>query len=101
MALRIVERDVRNLAAHQIVAVTKEWIKRKTGYEPEEIMKIIKNAVEYAGICVKKEDWKSYDAMNDYIEACVTVHSQASSIKPEDKVTLSNIVDFVEIQRNV
>lgn len=71
MALRMVERDVRNLAAHQIVAVTKEWIKRKTGYEPEEIMKMIKHAVEYAGICVKKEDWKSYDAMNNYIESCI------------------------------
>lgn len=69
IALRTIERDVRNLAAHQIVAVTKEWIKRKTGYEPEEIMKMIKNAVEYAGICVRKEDWKSYDTMNDYIES--------------------------------
>lgn len=67
-ALRTVERDVRNLAAHQIVAVTKEWITRKTGYEPEEIMKMIKNAVGYAGVCVKKEDWESYDKMNHYIK---------------------------------
>lgn len=70
-ALRTVERDVRNLAAHQIVVVTKEWIKRKTGYEPEEIMKLIKNAVGYAGISVKKEDWESYDKMNCYIENCM------------------------------
>ena len=70
-ALRVVERDVRNLAAHQIVAVTKEWIKRKTGYEPEHIMEMIKNAVGYAGIKVRKEDWKSYDNMNMYIEKCM------------------------------
>lgn len=71
IALRAVEYDVRNLAAHQIVAVTKEWIQRKTGYEPEDIMEMIKNAVGYAGIKVKKEDWKSYDNMNMYIEKCM------------------------------
>lgn len=34
-----VEQTVRNKAAHDLVAVGEEWIKRKTGLSPEEIMK--------------------------------------------------------------
>lgn len=70
-ALRKIECDVRNLAAHQIVAVTRDWIKHKTGYDPKAIMEMIKNAVRYAGIKVRKEYWNSYDDMNTYIEECI------------------------------
>ncbi len=63
-----VERKVRNPAAHTIVSVTEEWVKRETGKTPREIMENLKYLVVRSGINAKDSDWKSYDDMNDMIK---------------------------------
>lgn len=62
-----VEKEVRNVAAHEIVSVTPEWIRQKTGVGPKEIMGIIRFLCVQAGIGAKKEDWYSYEQMNQKI----------------------------------
>lgn len=62
-----VEQKVRNIAAHQIVSVTPEWIKEKTGKSTIQIMDMIKSICEKVEINTKKEYWRSYDVMNDKI----------------------------------
>lgn len=64
-----VESQVRNIAAHEIISVTDEWIREKTGKDAKEILKIIKYLIVQAGINAKEQDWKSYDQMNDLIES--------------------------------
>ncbi|RRD93719.1 CRISPR-associated protein Csm6 [Clostridiales bacterium COT073_COT-073] len=65
--LRDVEYTVRNLAAHQMIMITDEIIKNKTEYSSEQIMNYLKKAFIYAGMNIKKEDWESYDRMNEVI----------------------------------
>lgn len=67
--LRSVEENIRNLAAHEIVSITEDTVKNKTGFTPKVIMDKIKLCFLYSGIKVKKEYWNSYDAMNDLIIA--------------------------------
>ena len=62
--IRKVEREVRNLAAHEIVGVTREWIKRKTAFEPEEIMKKLFQLGKYAGLNSSSENRDIYHKMN-------------------------------------
>lgn len=67
--LRSVEENIRNLAAHEIVSITEDTIKNKTGFTPKVIMDKIKLCFLYSGIKIKKEYWNSYDVMNDLIIA--------------------------------
>lgn len=68
-----IEGMVRNVAAHEIVSVTDEWIQQRTKWEnkagkrAEEIFEILKFLMEEAGINVKREDWRSYDKINETI----------------------------------
>ena len=62
-----VEQNIRNLAAHQIVSVTDKWFVDKSGKSPEEIMNIIRYLLVQAGVGAKKDDWNTYDVMNDKI----------------------------------
>lgn len=62
-----VEQTVRNPAAHTIVSVTAEWIRRETQKTPQEIMSVLKYLLVKAGINAKDTDWKSYDNMNEKI----------------------------------
>lgn len=62
-----VEKLVRNMAAHTIVAVTPEWIKERTGKSIDEIMWLIRYICEKVKINTRKENWDSYDNMNDSI----------------------------------
>ena len=62
-----VEQCVRNLAAHQIVSVTAEWFIEKSGKSADEIMNIIKYLLVQAGVGAKKDDWNTYDSMNQLI----------------------------------
>lgn len=62
-----VEAKVRNMAAHEIVSVTDEWFKKKTGKSANEIFAIIKYLINKAGIEAKEEYWNSYDNMNKLI----------------------------------
>lgn len=62
-----VEQKVRNMAAHNIISVSAEWIKNKTEYTPEQIFEMVKYLIGMAGIRVDNSAWKSYEAMNDLI----------------------------------
>lgn len=64
--LRNVETKCRNLAAHEIVSVTREWIKSECGYTPEDILRLLFDAAEMAGI-TRAKIAGSYDRMNDMI----------------------------------
>ena len=65
--LRMVEEKIRNLAAHEIISVTDDIIKKKTGFTSKAIMDKIKQCFQYSGITIKKEYWNSYDDMNTII----------------------------------
>ncbi|TGY97295.1 hypothetical protein E5329_05135 [Petralouisia muris] len=65
--IRTVEREVRNLAAHEIVGVTKGWIKNRTKFEPEQIMDMLFTFGKYAGLDISAEDRKIYNTMNEHL----------------------------------
>lgn len=65
--IRYVEEKVRNTAAHEIVSVTEDWIRRNTKMSPMEILKTLKRIMNYDGIHTKSEDWDSCLAMNRII----------------------------------
>lgn len=71
--LRDVEVRIRNLAAHEIVSITEDSIRKKTavrenkGFTAGQIMQMIRKMVGYAGIKASKDDWRSYDHMNEMI----------------------------------
>lgn len=63
----MVEENIRNLAAHEIISVTDDTIKKKTGFTSKAIMDKIKQCFQHSGITIKKEYWNSYDDMNTII----------------------------------
>ena len=63
--IRTVEQEVRNLAAHEIVSVTRKWIKDCTEFEPEQIMDMMFDLAEYAGIAAARKNRDSYERMNE------------------------------------
>lgn len=65
--LRDIEREGRNKAAHQIVSIDDDFLKRETGYTSYEILKKITDFVEDIKLGVKKEHWNSYEIMNEKI----------------------------------
>lgn len=62
-----IEQNVRNVAAHNIVSVTPEWIKERTGKSVDDIFWILKYVCEQVKINTRKENWNSYDSMNKRI----------------------------------
>ena len=54
---------------NEIVSITEDTIKNKTGFTPKVIMDKIKLCFLYSEIKIKKEYWNSYDVMNDLIIA--------------------------------
>ncbi|MDO5409784.1 MAG: CRISPR-associated protein Csm6 [Lachnospiraceae bacterium] len=65
--LREVETRIRNLAAHEIVSITDEVIKEKTGFSSEQIMNKIREIFTYTGIRTGQDAWNSYNIMNQRI----------------------------------
>lgn len=66
--LREFEENVRNMAAHKIVSVTREWIKQySNGYTPEKILSMLKEYVQLLNMGIKENYWDSYNAMNQLI----------------------------------
>ena len=65
--IRDVEKRIRNYAAHEIVAITKENILRDASIQPEEIMELLGLLSIKAGIKISEKDWESYDSMNNRI----------------------------------
>ncbi len=66
-SLREVEEKIRNVAAHQITAITDEMIRQKTGFNANQVMNLIKEVFPATGVSVNKDSWKSYDLMNQMI----------------------------------
>lgn len=66
--IRKCEEAARNLAAHEIVSVTEEWIKRQCGISSGEIMKSLKTLCRESGIKADESAWNSYKTMNAIIE---------------------------------
>lgn len=68
--IRDVEDKVRNMAAHEIVSVTDDKLKKilTTPMTINQIFNEIKALVIAAKIHISQEDWNSYDKMNEMIE---------------------------------
>ena len=62
-----IERKVRNMAAHEIVSVTDEWIKQRVKKDAAGILKTIQEFCEAVDIVSDKNQWNSYDLMNQKI----------------------------------
>lgn len=62
-----VEQKARNVVAHSIVSATDGWVKKQTGRTATQVMCLIKDICERVKINVKKENWDSYDRMNEEI----------------------------------
>ena len=62
-----IEKNIRNLAAHQIVSVTEQSVIDKTGKSSQDIMNIIKYLIVQAGVGAGKDDWDTYDKLNQMI----------------------------------
>jgi len=62
-----IEGKLRNVAAHKIVSVTDQWFVEETGKNSKQIYELLKYLIKEAGINAKKEDWRSYDRMNEEI----------------------------------
>lgn len=66
-SLRWVESAVRNIAAHQIKAITNDGVKKEVGKTCEDIVGLFKTMFRYSRIDASDKVWKSYDDMNAYI----------------------------------
>lgn len=70
-AVTQVESQVRNVAAHEIVSVTDQWIRERTkgaACSAWDIFKMIRQIAGYAGLAPEKSQaWNSYDRMNEQI----------------------------------
>ena len=62
-----VESKVRNIAAHDIVSVTDDWIKKRTGMTSDKIMELIRGLCKMAKIATDDKLWNSYQDMNHLI----------------------------------
>lgn len=68
--LRGCEEKCRNIAAHEIVGVTEEWIRDNCGMTPKDILDILTGLSDHAGIPrTKIKD--SYEKMNEFIKQTV------------------------------
>lgn len=65
--LRDVESAVRNLAAHEIISITDDWIYKRLGFHAEGIWNLLRKAAGKT-IQVPKTFWNSYQDMNQQIE---------------------------------
>lgn len=62
-----IEQKTRNIAAHNIVSVTEEWVKEQTGKSVSDIMWLIIYMCGCIKINTREENWNSYDIMNQHI----------------------------------
>ncbi|MCM1578373.1 MAG: hypothetical protein NC078_06205 [Ruminococcus sp.] len=59
-----IEENIRNKAAHQIVSITEEKIKRETGHSSSEIIKMLLDMLSFCGMNISKKFTAAYDGMN-------------------------------------
>lgn len=64
--IRTAEQKVRNLAAHEIIGISADEIKKRTnGFTPEKIMDMLFQLAGYSGINIQEKEKKIYDRMNE------------------------------------
>ncbi len=64
--LRMIEREARNIAAHEIVTVTEDWLKQRTGFVFQDVFKMLKDFLTIIAP-IPKSAWDSYERLNDAI----------------------------------
>lgn len=74
--LRSVEEKVRNIAAHDIIALDANDIKNRTDFKPQEIIDMIKKLFFYTNFSIKPEYWNSYEAMNKELKRLIDDHGE-------------------------
>lgn len=70
--LRKVEESVRNMAAHNMISVTDQWIKETTGCTSNKIIDLIKAVFSYTSYNIESDCWNSYKYMNSDIIKAIT-----------------------------
>lgn len=65
--LHTIEKQIRNPAAHKVVAIAEEDIRSITGYSSNGILDIFKRILRYLGFSLDDKEWKSYQYMNQEI----------------------------------
>lgn len=65
--LYTIEKQIRNPAAHKVVAITEEDIKDITGRSSKDILDIFKRIIKYLGFSMEDMEWNSYQYMNQEI----------------------------------
>ena len=68
--LKNVERKIRNIAAHQVVAIDEKDIKSECQISSKEIVRMMHLMAQKSKIATS-DDWKSYDKMNEYIKEMI------------------------------
>ena len=64
--LRDIEDKARNIVAHEVISINDDWIKEKTRYSADDILKYLKSFLKY--ICpIPVDAWDSYDLLNERI----------------------------------
>lgn len=74
--IRAVEEDIRNLAAHDIVSLDSDYIREKTEFTPVQIMDMLKILFSRTNFSIKKEDWNSYEDMNEELKRRISEHRE-------------------------
>lgn len=62
-----IEKGIRNSAAHSIISVTDDIIRKSTGFSSEEILKTLYRMFSLCGMNVQNDPLRVYDEMNDFI----------------------------------
>ena len=62
-----IEKNIRNIAAHEIISITEEKIKRDTGYSSDEIIRYLLDMLMLCGMNISKRFTLAYDNMNEHI----------------------------------
>ena len=70
--LRSIERNGRNVAAHQIISIDDVFLLETTGYRAQKILEKIIAFARMVHIGVKDEHWASYEVMNRQIIRVLT-----------------------------
>lgn len=71
--LHTVEKQIRNPAAHRIIAVTEEDIRTITGFSSKDILNIFKRILKYPGFSMEDQIWNSYQYMNQKIVKLINI----------------------------
>lgn len=66
--LRSVEQKARNIAAHEIVAVTEAWLKARVGFGSQDVFTLLKDFLTLS-IAIPRNAWDSYECLNETIIA--------------------------------